>query len=445
MTHTKDLRGKLLLLFTVTFLFVTVFIIRSSRMVREIPNPSFSLKACHVQVSEQPITPLQDTQHLLVSAYMDQRVKGFDVRIISIFKRDSVHPLHCIFCCSGDISTTTPANILPHSDHFGFPYGTTDVMCQIPLTCHRATHVSLLTEPNKNISTEQLWLPIRRTAVNEKEKLQFNFTVCISNLFGEYNNVLQVAQSLEMYRLLGVGRVVIYNTSCGPELDLLLQTYSQEGFLEIVPWPIDKYLIPSKGWSFSIHGGDLHYYGQLATLNDCIYRSMARSHYVTLNDIDEIVMPYQHDNLADLMSVLQQHNPNTGVFLIENHIFPKIYFEPGGRFHLSQWKDVPGVNILEHIYRETPDMNIYHPYKIIVQPRMVEQTSVHSVLKTFGQVYKVPHDVCRLIHTRVALRVELTLEQLNVDKRLWDFHEKLIPNVDKVLRRAGLLSSEGQS
>lgn len=76
---------------------------------------------------------------------------------------------------------------------------------------------------------------------------------------------------------------------------------------------------------------------------------------------------------------------------------------------------------------------------------MVEQTSVHSVLKTFGQVYKVPHDVCRLIHTRVALRRELTLEQLNVDKRLWDFHEKLIPNVDKVLRRAGLLSSEGQS
>lgn len=118
------------------------------------------------------------------------------------------------------------------------------------------------------------------------------------------------------FRLLGVGRVVIYNTSCGPELDLLLQTYRQEGFLEIVPWPIDKYLIPSKGWLFSIHGGDLHYYGQLATLNDCIYRSMARSHYVTLNDIDEIVMPYQHDNLADLMSVLQQHNPNVGFFFL---------------------------------------------------------------------------------------------------------------------------------
>ncbi len=76
---------------------------------------------------------------------------------------------------------------------------------------------------------------------------------------------------------------------------------------------------------------------------------------------------------------------------------------------------------------------------------MVEQTSVHEVLKNSGQRYKVPPDVCRIIHVRVCLRGMLTLDQLNVDKRLWDFSEKLILNVDKELKRAGLLSSEGQS
>lgn len=75
---------------------------------------------------------------------------------------------------------------------------------------------------------------------------------------------------------------------------------------------------------------------------------------------------------------------------------------------------------------------------------MVEQTSVHEVLNNFGERYNVPLDVCRIIHVRVPLRGSLTLEQLNVDKRLWDFSEKLIPNVDKSLKRAGLLSSEGQ-
>lgn len=113
-------------------------------------------------------------------------------------------------------------------------------------------------------------------------------------------------------RLLGVNRVVIYNTSCGPDLDRLLQSYSQEGFVEIVSWPIDKYMNPSRGWLFSQYGGDIHYFGQLTTLNECIYRSMERSRYVLLNDIDEIIMPYQHDNLKSLMDELQKQHPKVG-------------------------------------------------------------------------------------------------------------------------------------
>ena len=77
---------------------------------------------------------------------------------------------------------------------------------------------------------------------------------------------------------------------------------------------------------------------------------------------------------------------------------------------------------------------------VSVLHRLVEQTSVHEVLKNSGQRVKVPLDVCRIIHVRVALQGSLKLEQLNVDKRLWDFQEKLIPNVDKVLRRLGMLS-----
>lgn len=77
----------------------------------------------------------------------------------------------------------------------------------------------------------------------------------------------------------------------------------------------------------------------------------------------------------------------------------------------------------------------------VMDRRMVEQTSVHEVLKIYGKQVKVPPNVCHIIHTRVALRVELTEEELNEDKRLWDFSGKLIPNVDKALRRAGLLDT----
>lgn len=68
---------------------------------------------------------------------------------------------------------------------------------------------------------------------------------------------------------------------------------------------------------------------------------------------------------------------------------------------------------------------------------MVEQTSIHEVLKNFGERFKVAPDVCRIVHVRSALRGEKA--ELTVDQRLWHFSEKLIPNVDERLKRAGLL------
>ncbi|XP_062296188.1 uncharacterized protein LOC134000735 [Scomber scombrus] len=429
------------LITSIVIYIIIITTLRAPGINKSVPKPWGPPRICPVHFSEQTITPLNNTKHLLVSAYMDQRVNGLDIRIIGIFRRDSIQPLHCFFCCVDHLSRTRiPATILQHSDNFGFPFVTTDVMCQIPQNC-KATHVTLLPQSEKVISPEQIWLPIRNQKTNgkEKRKLQFNFTVCISNLFGDYNNVLQFAQTLEMYRLLGVDRVVIYNTSCSPDLSRLLQSYSQEGFVEMVPWPIDQHLNPSRGWLHSKHGGDLHYFGQLTTLNECIYRSMDRSRYVLLNDIDEIIMPYQHNGLMPLMNMLKQQHPNTGVFLIENHIFPKIPLKESELDPVPQWKGVPGFNILEHIYKEEPNRNLYHPHKLIVQPRSVEQTSVHEVIKTFGQMFKVPPDVCRIIHSPISVPTPPVLEKLHKDTRLWDFREKLIPSVNTVLRRAGLL------
>ncbi|XP_037550611.1 uncharacterized protein LOC119427105, partial [Nematolebias whitei] len=385
------------------------------------------------------ITPLKNTKHFLVSAFMDQRLNGFDIRIIGMFRRDSIQPLHCLFCCAGRLSEATPTTVFVHSDHFGFPIATTDIMCRIPENCD-PTHVTLLTQPSAENVTNPTWIPIKNKKTVGKDEEKMNFTVCISSLFGDYNNVLQFAQTLEMYRLLGVNRVVVYNTSCGPELDHLLQDYAQEGFVEIISWPIEKYMNPSHGWLFSRHGGDINYYAQTTKLNECIYRAMENSRYVLLHDIDQIIMPYQHSNLVSLMDTLQQQHPNVGVFRFESHSFSNMRFDPYGKFHLPQWRRVPGVNILEHIYREEPNRKEYHPYKMIIQPRMVEQTSVHEVIKNFGEQYIVPPEVSRIIH--ICSGGTIPLELLHEDKRLWDFHEKLIPNVDKVLKRVGMMMSK---
>lgn len=161
-----------------------------------IPKPLRDPGSCPFWVSKKTITPLNGTKHLLVSAYVDRRVSGFDLRIIGIFQRTSIGALHCLFCCRDHVSPTTEGAVFPHSDNFGFPYVTTDVLCSIPEACS-ATHVTLLTEPDGWRHSDSTWLPIRNL---KKAEEQLNFTVCISSLFGRYNNVLQFAQSLEMYR-----------------------------------------------------------------------------------------------------------------------------------------------------------------------------------------------------------------------------------------------------
>ncbi|XP_076859099.1 beta-1,4-galactosyltransferase galt-1-like isoform X2 [Brachyhypopomus gauderio] len=359
-----------------------------------------------------------------------------DIRIISINKRDSLQPHVCIYCNDDYDCHFAKAETEIHSDNFGFPFGASDVRCK-GVNTEYANHVTLSTSTDTSHVYKAQFLPIKNR--KEEHSFKYRFTVCISNLFGNYNNVLQFAQTMELYKLLGVEHVVIYNTSCGPHLEKLLQNYEKEEILEIVPWPIDKYLKPSSGWNFTLHGGDLHYYGQLVTLNECIYRHMYQSEYILLNDIDEIIMPYKYPNLQLLMEDLQTNNKDVGVFRIENHIFPKTKFENRHMFRRPEWDGIPGINIMEHIYREPDRKRIYNPTKMIVNPRVVIQTSVHSTLKHTGNEYLVPFDVCRIVHVRTPLQSHLAKNECFVDTRVWDFKKKLLPNVDRVLQASGLL------
>ncbi|XP_072567403.1 uncharacterized protein [Paramormyrops kingsleyae] len=388
---------------------------------------------CAKNLTEQNITPIKDTKHFLVSAYKDHRIDG-TIRIISIYRRDDVRRLYCVIGCAQQEYLVTAAEVDIHHDSFGFPYHTTDLLCKTEPKCD-ATNVTISINTSTSDIPDMIFLPIGNRERNE-HNFKYNFTVCISNLFGNYNNVLQFVQTIEMYKLLGIQKVVIYNTSCGPDLDKVLHYYREEGTLEIHQWPIDQFLNPSKGWNFEEHKGDLHYYGQLTTLNDCIYRNMYRSKYLLLNDIDEIIMPYKHDTLELLLEDLQRQNSTVGVFLIENHIFPKTHFDETGQFHLTQWEKVPGINIMEHIYREPDRKDVYNPTKMIINPRQVVQTSVHSVLQNYGGTLRVPPDVCRIIHVRVPLQGSLTKEQLIVDTKLWEYQKDLVPNIDSVLYKS---------
>ncbi|XP_018431255.1 PREDICTED: uncharacterized protein LOC108803976 [Nanorana parkeri] len=328
--------------------------VESGRLKMRIQNPS---------IATDTITAL-DHRTFIIAPYYEPRL-GRSVRVIAII-HESVTKLYCFFHCSADEIVFTRAEIDLHRDSFGFPYRTADLLCAEPSGCDY-TYMSFSKSTNIN---QNLLFEVRN---RPPQPISNNFTVCISTLYGNYDNVLQMVQHIEMYKILGASRVTMYNTSCSRDVDKVLRHYIDEGTLEVVPWPIDRHLQTSKEWQYSKGlSAEIGYFGQTAALNDCLYRNMYTSKFVLLNDIDEIILPVKDWDWSSLMESLQDKHPDTSVFRFENHVFPTSVKVSG----FDLWPHVPGVNILHHSVREPIKWKFWNGRKMIVNPRDVFQTSI---------------------------------------------------------------------
>jgi len=87
--------------------------------------------------------------------------------------------------------------------------------------------------------------------------------------------------------MFGADRFVFYNYSTGSNVTTHLHRYGDEGVVwAAVPWrvPVAVDMWPPD----PMHEPEIHYFAQLAALNDCLYRVMFRARFVVLADLDEV-------------------------------------------------------------------------------------------------------------------------------------------------------------
>ncbi|KAJ6652644.1 hypothetical protein lerEdw1_011239 [Lerista edwardsae] len=399
-------------------------------------NPfEFQHGVCGGQLAKDPITRLQGRSTFIIAPYFDNRSRPV-IRVISIVHYQRVKELYCSFCCKNESNRCiVKANIDIHSDRFGFPYGATDLVCAEPQNC---SPQYVFIHPSRDASLAQL--PMFEIKNRNHEPFLLDFTVCISTMYGNYNNILQFVQSIEMYKILGAQKVVIYKNNCSQLMEKILGHYISEGTVEVRPWPIHLHLKVSSRWHHSQEGKDIGYYGQITALNDCIYHNMYKSKYVLLNDVDEIILPIMDTDWNLMMQRLERQHPSTGVFLFENHVFPNnVFASTAEGFNFSSWSLVPGVNILQHTSREPIQRGSFNNRKMIVDPKKVIQTSVHSVLKMFGDYVHVSSKIAMNVHCRKPERTDLPEGSLIRDPTLWRYNSSLIANVNQVLHKAKIL------
>ncbi|XP_075682367.1 beta-1,4-galactosyltransferase galt-1-like [Rhinoderma darwinii] len=372
-----------------------------------------------------PFISLEDNKTFIISPYYDPRQSNL-IRIIAI-THITVEDLYCLFYCKQNGHLQVKAKIDVLRETFGFPFVTVNLLCESPPECEYV-YMSVHTNRSKNLNQ----VPVFQIQKDHVGSFSDNFSVCISSFYGKYNNVLQVIQAIEMYKLLGASKVTIYNNSCHDKVDKVLRHYIQEGVVDVIQWPIDRFLRTSTKWKY-VEGlnSDIGYYGQVAALNDCLYRNMYKSEFVLLNDIDEIILPVKYWDWTSLMKSLQKQYPNTSVFRFENHVFPSSVKEPG----FNPWNQIPGINILQHFYREPGDYMSMKPRKMIVNPLKITQTTIHYVLKGEGYSADVSGRDAILFHCKNKRNQSIPEKDLIKDEIILRYNMSLVPKVDMVVQK----------
>ncbi|XP_051953020.1 uncharacterized protein si:zfos-464b6.2 isoform X3 [Xyrauchen texanus] len=398
----------------------------------DLPSPM----ACGIPVKNDIVVKVDGAKAYLIGSYVEHNFGGNEIKTIAIMLRNEQWTYSCVLCCEGK-NVTSPAKYSIHYDHFGFDYGTADIICPINSACSTPTHVAITAnELSQSITS---FRPIRNRDI--PKSLSYNFTVCISVMY-DYKNVLNLVQAMEMFKLLGVQRVAIYKTNCDSDTQKVLDYYVKSNFMEIIPWRVTDYINVSKGWKSSESAGELHYYGQIPALNDCVYRYMYQSQYVALQDIDELILPLKVKTWTELLPELEKSYGTDVGFEFENNVFSfqaKVQTE----YERKGWKNIQGANILQYVDRIPNDPSSFNNFKILVNPRLVSQVTVHGLLKTVNPnkfTIRVDHNIARLYHFK-DFPCPANMELIR-DKRHLDYAEDLMTAVSRVLLDCGFIKNE---
>lgn len=214
-----------------------------------------------------------------------------------------------------------------------------------------------------------------------------NFTVCVTPFNYHYNNIFQFVEMIEVNRMFGAQRFVFYNYSTGVDILPYIQSYVDEGIVEVIPWHVP---VPVNTWPPDPKVvPEIHYFGQVAALNDCLYRNLFRSRFIVFTDLDEILVP-RGGNMttwADLLDTAVRkfkkadHNVDKfpGSFLVRNTFFRSDWRKNDSR--MDDKKTVHDLQLKTLITTEREDKihDWYMRSKYIAWTKTVKMVGVHSV------------------------------------------------------------------
>ncbi|VDO44178.1 unnamed protein product [Haemonchus placei] len=189
-------------------------------------------------------------------------------------------------------------------DHFYIP---NLITCPIPrrFDSSKNLFVSITREP---CSAQRVAVRVRISqSMAEKEAV----AICVKGMDFQEDVSLRLVEWLEAQYLLGVSTVTTYVYTVPKNVQKVLGYYEKLGKLVQIPLTLPGHSpnLPLVRSQYIARNRQQKRRHELIPYNDCLYRHMNTHRYILILDIDELIVPTQHDNYHELLQTIEQDTP----------------------------------------------------------------------------------------------------------------------------------------
>lgn len=279
------------------------------------------------------------------------------------------------------------------------------------------SYVSVVT---KSCSASTNLLPVKLTTPVGGYRRRF--TVCLMPLNLNYSRAYEMVEWIELNRLIGADRFTIYNYSSAPNIARVMEHYSKLDIVEVVPWNI-----PVKVDTWPVQTTpEIHYFGQLATLQDCLFRNMQESEFVVNIDVDEFIVP-RGDNITTWSQLVDTFPKSHGAFLFRNTFFRKEWADTAASYEGKSEAIKYRLVTLLKTQHETQIMPHGSRSKYIARTSETSRLNVHTA--GAKHVMNVRPEVALVHHYRNWLKYDAKEKMVPDDIIVKKYSSQLIKNV----------------
>ena len=315
------LTTKLAVIFTLT---ITVYSTEDlepsakSRQQQVKSCPVGSLERPHFEQEPRTWQKVADRQIIVYSAFFEERpsAHGPSIRIIAAGLQERFNKVGDLYCNlwyedQDDAISTGPAIyevIYPSLAH-GDMWTSHFILCELP---RGGVPYAVSITPTPCAKPENKLMVLNRVPIPRHKK--DGHALCVQPLYNLFRNWTMVIEMFELHKLLGAKEITIYVFSVSEDtrktLDLYVRESTDDFRVNVLPWP----------WPSGLLSNVMC---QRGTLNDCYYRMRNKYKYITVTDLDEVLVPRMVHSWPELLSKISKDE--YGAYLFQHAYFRRNY------------------------------------------------------------------------------------------------------------------------